>query len=71
MVKTIIPSIITDQLNQITLTDRRNLHPTFVRKNRFKVGLNCIANRMRSFNNVTDKKWLELPIENYKLKCKI
>ncbi len=65
------PFPITDQLNQITLTDRRNLRLTFVRQNRFKVGLNCIENRMRSLNNVIDKNWLELSIENYKLKCKI
>jgi hypothetical protein len=65
------PFPITDQLNQITLTDRRNLRLTFVRQNRFRVGLNCMENRMRSLNNVIDKKWLELSFENYKLSCKI
>ncbi len=65
------PFPITDQLNHITLTDRRNLRLTFVRQNRFRIGLNCIENRMRSLNNVIDKNWLELSIENYKLKCKI
>ena len=35
------------------------------------VGLNCIENRMRSITNVVDKKWVELPIKNYRLQCKI
>ena len=37
----------------------------------FKVGLNCIENRMRSITNVVDKQWVELPIKNYRLQCKI
>lgn len=58
-------------LATVTLNDRRNERLTFVRNNRFKVGLNLIANRLRSVSNVVDKKWLDLNLETYKLKCKM
>ena len=65
------PFPIVEHLNNITLTDRRNQRLTFVRQNRFKVGLNCVENRMRSISNVIDKAWLNLSEKSYKLQCKI
>ncbi len=65
------PFPIDDHLNNITLTNRRNQLLTFVRQNRFKVGLNCVENRMRSISNVIDKYWLDLSEKSYKLQCKI
>ena len=62
---------IAEHLNNITLNDRRNLRLTFVRQNHFKVGLNCVENRMRSISNVIDKAWLGLSEENFKLQSKI
>ena len=44
---------------------------TFVRQNPFKVGLNCVENRMRSISNVRYKAWLDLSEKSYKLQCKI
>ena len=58
-------------LATVTLNDRRNERLTFVRNNHFKVGLNLVANRLRSVSNVIDKKWLDLSMETFKLKCKI
>ena len=55
------PFSIVEYLINIMLTDR----------NRFKVGLNCVENRMRSISNVIDKAWLELSEKSYKLQCKI
>ncbi len=49
--------------NNITLTNRS--------KNRIKVGLNCVENRMRSILNVIDKSWLDLSEKSYKLQSKI
>ena len=60
-----------NELVTVTLNDRRNERLTFVRNNRFKVGLNLVANRLRSVSNVIDKKWLSLNMETFKLRCKI
>jgi hypothetical protein len=65
------PFPIVDHLNNITLTNRRNQRLTFVRQNHFKVGLNCVENRMRSISNAIDKAWLDLSEKSYKLQCKI
>ena len=59
------------EIEQITLQNRRNCRATFVRANRFKVGLNVIKNRLRSITNIIDKTWLDLPINTFKLQCKI
>jgi len=59
------------EIQQITLQNRRNCRATFVRANRFKVGLNVIKNRLRSITNIIDKTWLDLPINTFKLQCKI
>ena len=59
------------EIQQVTLQSRRNSRATFVRANRFKVGLNVIKNRLRSITNIIDKTWLDLPINTYKLQCKI
>ncbi len=62
---------IVGHLNNITLTNRRNQRLTFVRQNWYKVGLNCVKNRMRSISNVIDKAWLDLSEKSYKLQYKI
>jgi hypothetical protein len=59
-----------DELNAVTLNDRRNARLTFVRNNKCKVGLNMIKNRMRSISNVIDKDWLVLSEDSFKLSCK-
>jgi len=55
----------------VTLSDRRNTRLSFVRTNRFKVGLNSIHNRLRSISNVLDKNWINKSAEDFKLNCKI
>jgi len=42
---------------------------SFVKENKYKVGLNLLKNR-HSITNVVDKKWIDLSLESYKLECK-
>jgi hypothetical protein len=49
------PFPIVEHINSVTLTERRNVRMTFVRQNHFKVGLNCIENRIRSTINGVQK----------------
>jgi hypothetical protein len=70
-VKNNVPTDHSSEIDRATLTNQRNCRVMFVRTNRFKVGLNLVNNRMRSISDVIDKKWLDLPIESFKLQCKI
>ena len=42
----------------------------FIKNQRFEVGKNILLNRFYDLNNLIDKKWLELSLETYKIKCK-
>jgi exonuclease III len=53
-----------------TLSDRRNVNCTFVRNNRYRVGLNKLSNRLRTISNIIPKVWLNNPIKTYKTDCK-
>jgi hypothetical protein len=64
------PFNIHDMENAV-LTNRRNVRLSFVRCNRYRVGLNIVKNRMRSITSMIDKEWLNLSLDLYKLKCKI
>ena len=59
------------KITSVTLSDRRNTRLSFVRNNRFRVGLNSIHNRLRSISNVLDKNWTDESAANFKLNCKI
>jgi len=59
------------KITNVTLSDRRNTRLSFVRNNRFRVGLNSIHNRLRSISNVLDKNWTDESAANFKLNCKI
>jgi len=60
-----------EEIQSVTLNDRRNTRLSFVRENKYKVGLNLVKNRLHSVTNVVNKKWLDLDVESYKLECKI
>jgi hypothetical protein len=59
-----------NNLQSVTLNNRRNEYLTFVRNNGFKVGLNRISNRVRSITNVVKKTWINLSRDRYKKLCK-
>lgn len=61
----------TNSLQTVQLTDRRNIRMSFVRNNKFKVGLNLLCNRLRSITNVIDKEWLNMNKKSFKLRCKM
>ena len=69
-IKNNIPCNYAESLSSITLSNRRNMRLSFVRNNRYKVGLNNIHNRLRSISNVVDKNWLDNTVAAYKLNCK-
>jgi len=52
------------------MTDRRNLRQTFIRNNRYHIGLNIVKNRLRSITNVVDKTWMDKNVKDFKLCCK-
>jgi len=52
------------------MTDRRNLRQTFVRNNRYQIGLNIVKKRLRSITNVVDKTWMDKNVKDFKLCCK-
>ena len=58
------------EIQSVTLNDRRNVRLSFVKENKYKVGLNLVKNRLHSITNVVDKKWMDLSLESYKLECK-
>ncbi len=60
-----------ENLQNVTLNDRRNIKLTFVRINQPQVGLNRIVNRLRSVTKMLEKKWLDLSRESFILKCKM
>jgi len=66
-----VPNNYPQELEIVMLNERRNKRFTFVRNNRFKVGLNLIKNRLRSITNVIDKNWIDMNVETFKLKCKM
>ena len=59
-----------ENMQQVTLNDRRNIKQTFVRVNQSRAGLNNITNRLRSISNMLEKRWLNLSRENFMLLCK-
>ena len=65
-----VPSNHVASVRSVTLSDRRNVRLSFVRNNRYKVGLNSIHNRLRSISNIVDKNWLDKSAADYKLNCK-
>jgi hypothetical protein len=61
---------IREDTNQNILSDRRNMNFTFVRNNRFRVGLNKISNRLRTISNVIPKSNILSSNQVYKTDCK-
>ena len=59
-----------ENLQHVTLNDRRNIKVTFVRTNQSRAGLNNITNRLRTISNMLNKNWLNLARETFKLECK-
>ena len=59
-----------ENLQHVTLNDRRNIKVTFVRTNQSRAGLNNITNRLRTISNMFNKDWLALSRETFKLECK-
>jgi hypothetical protein len=59
-----------NNLQNVTLNNRRNRMLTFVRINRSRAGLNSIANRLRSVTNMLDKNWIHLSRDIFKSTCK-
>jgi hypothetical protein len=45
-----------EEIQSVTLNDRRNTRLSFVKENKYKVGLNLVKNRLHSVTNVVDKK---------------
>jgi hypothetical protein len=66
-----VPTNYPQELETVVLNERINERFTFVRNNRFKVGLNLLKKRLRSVTNVIDKSWIDLNVEFFKLQCKI
>ena len=66
-----VPNNYPRELETVVLNERRNERFTFVRNNRFKVGLNLLKNRLRSITNIVDKSWIDLNVESFKLRSKI
>ena len=59
-----------DNLQSVTLNNRRNTKLTFVRINQSRAGLNNIVNRLRSVTNMMNKNWLHLSRDVFKSLCK-
>ena len=43
---------------------------TFIKNQRFDVGKNLLLNQFCYLNNRIDKRWLDMSLETYKVKCK-
>ncbi len=69
-VKNNIPNNHLQEVNSVTMTDRRNLRQTFIRNNRYHIGLNIVKKRLRSITNVIDKMWMDKIFKDFKLCCK-
>jgi len=69
-VKNNIPSNHLQEVNSVTMRDRRNLRRTLIRNNRCRIGLNIVKNRLRSITNVIDKTWMDKNVKDFKLYCK-
>ena len=69
-IKNNVPSNHVASVSSVTQSNRRNVRLSFVRNNRFKVGLNTKNNQLRSISNVIDKNWLDKSVADYKLNCK-
>ncbi len=54
-----------------TLADRRNVMLTFVRSNKYKVGLNILSNRLRAISNIIPKNCFAHSKDQFKMFCKI
>ena len=54
-----------------TLTERRNVMLTFVRSNKYKVGLNLLSNRLRAITNIIPKNCLSHSKDQFKTFCKV
>jgi hypothetical protein len=59
-----------EEVQSVTLNNRRNTRLSFVKTNNYKVGLNLVKDRLLSVTNIVDKKWIDLSLESYKLECK-
>ena len=53
------------------LSDHRNVMLTFVRTNKYKVGLNLLSNRLRAISNIIPKNCLSHSKNQFKTFCKI
>jgi hypothetical protein len=60
-----------ENLQNVTLNDRRNIKLTFVGMNQSRMGLNRMVNRLQSVKKMLDKKRLDLSRDSFKLKCKM
>jgi hypothetical protein len=54
-----------------TLSDRRNVMLTFVRTNKYKVGLNLLSNRLRAISKCIPKSFISQTKNQFKTFCKI
>jgi len=59
-----------NSLPSVTLNNQRNTRLVFAANNKYRVGKNSIANRMRTLSNKLEKNWLELTKSAYKVCCK-
>ena len=57
-------------LNFNQILTGRQLNFCTVRSNSFKVGMNCLSNRLHSINNLIPLSWLNLSQDSFKIKCK-
>ena len=58
------------QLNFQLYDNARSNKLVFSRRQNYDVGKNILLNRLCSINNITDKQWLNLGLDSYKIKCK-
>jgi len=54
-----------------TLSDRRNVMLTFVRTNKYKVGLNLLSNRLRAISKCIPKSFISQTKNQFKTFCKV
>ena len=57
-------------LNYNQILTGRQLNFCTLRSNSFKVGMNCLSNRLHSINNLIPLSWLNLSQDSFKIKCK-
>ena len=61
----------TPEINNNTLSDRRNKMLTFVRNNNYKAGLNLFSNRLRAISLSIPKNCISYSKNQFKTFCKI